>query len=78
MQSGHTDWEMSRRLARLPGLRPDNVSYLFKMMHEILPTQECKARTSLRISVACPVPGCGNIEEALTHRCRSRRQIGGF
>ena len=27
-----TDWEKSRRRARQPGLGPDNISFLFKMM----------------------------------------------
>ena len=31
-----TDWENSGRLARLPGLEPDNISFPFKIMHEIL------------------------------------------
>ena len=41
-----TDWERSWRLARLPGLGPGNISFIFKMLHQILPTQERLARTT--------------------------------
>ena len=56
--SPDTDWEGCWRLARLPGLGPDNTSFLFKMMHDLLPTQERLARTKPRASPACPMPGC--------------------
>ena len=52
-----TDWERSWKLARLPGLGPENVSFLFKLMHDILPAQERVARTKPRASPACPVLG---------------------
>ena len=53
-----TDWENSWRLARLPGLGPENLSFLFKMMHDILPTQERVARTKPRASSSCTMLGC--------------------
>ena len=63
-----TDWENSWRLARLPGLGPDNISFLFKLMHEILPTQERVARTKPRASPSCTVVGCTvNVTEDLPH-----------
>ena len=62
-----TDWERSWRLARLPGLGPENISFLFKMMHEILPTQERVSRTSPRASPACQAPGCGHGREDIPH-----------
>ena len=31
-----TDWENGTRLARLPGLGPANISFLFQMMHGVL------------------------------------------
>ena len=52
-----TDWERSWMLARLPGLGPENVSFLFKIMHQILPTQESVVRTSPRTNPECPMPG---------------------
>ena len=61
------DWERSWRLARLHGLGPENVSFLFKMIHQILPTQERVARASPRTSPACPMPGCRADREDLPH-----------
>ena len=74
-----TDWETSWRLARLPGLGPENVSFLLKMMHQILPTQERVARTNPRSSPACLMPGCGNGREDLEHAlvlCQSNNGVG--
>ena len=63
-----TDWENSWRLARLPGLGPDNIAFLFKLMHEILPTQELVARTKPMASPSCTVVGCTvNVTEDLPH-----------
>ena len=39
------DWQHVWRLARLPGLGPENCSFLFKLIHQLLPTQERIART---------------------------------
>ena len=61
------DWERSWRLARMPGLGPENVSFLFKLVHQILPTQERVARTSARASPACPMRGCEHVCEDLAH-----------
>ena len=65
--SPDTDWEESWRLARLPGLGSENMSFIFKMMHDILPTQERVARTNPRASPACPMPGCGAAVETRSH-----------
>ena len=62
-----TDWEKCWRLARLPGLGPDNISFLFKMMHDLLPTQKRVSRTKPRASPACPMPGCSAESEDLPH-----------
>ena len=53
-----SDWEKGWRLARLSGLGPENTSFLFKLMHDILPTKERVARTNLKASPACAMPGC--------------------
>ena len=52
------DWERSWRLARLPGLGPDNTSFLLRLMHDLLPTQERVARTNPRAGAGCQVQGC--------------------
>jgi hypothetical protein len=54
----------------MPGLGPENDSFLFKLVHQILPTQERVARTSARASPACPAypaRGCGHVCEDLAH-----------
>ena len=74
-----TDWERSWRLARLPGLGPENVSFLFKMMHDVLPTQERIARTKPRASPSCPLPGCGGAVENRAHAlvlCEGNNGVG--
>ena len=73
------DWERSWRLARLPGLGPENVSFLWKLLHQILPTQERVARTKPLSSSACPVPGCGERMEDLSHAlvwCQGNYEVG--
>ena len=63
----------------MPGLGPENVSFLFKLVHQILPTQERVARTSARASPACPVPGCGHECEDLAHAivlCEGNDSVG--
>ena len=62
-----TDWESCWRLARLPGLGPENTSFLVKMMHDILPTKERVARAMPRASPACSMPGCGEAREDRGH-----------
>ena len=52
------DWNRRWRLARLPGLGSENVSFIFKMLHQILPTQERVARTKPGASPVCQVKGC--------------------
>ena len=56
LASPDTDWERSWRLARLSGLGPENISFLFKMMHQLLPTQERLSRISPRTSSTCTLP----------------------
>ena len=65
--SPDTDWEESWLLARLPGLGSENISFLFKLIHDILPTQERVSRTNPRASSACPMPGCVTEVETRTH-----------
>ena len=74
-----TDWERSWRLARLPGLGPENVSFLFKMLHDLLPTQERVARTKPRASPACQLPGCNSGIENRAHAlifCEGNNGVG--
>ena len=73
-----TDWEKTWRLARLPGLGPEHTSFLFKMIHQILPTQEILFRTNNGVNNICKVPGCNEVDD-LCHSlvlCESNQQIG--
>ena len=45
--SPDTDWKP----ARLPGLGPENLSFLLKLLHDILPTQERVHRTNPKIAL---------------------------
>ena len=74
-----TDWEHSWRLARLPGLGPENTSFVFRMMHDLLPTQERVARTNPRANPACQVPGCTEVVENRAHAlvlCEGNMGVG--
>ena len=62
-----TDWEHSCRLARLPGLGPENTSFLLKLMHDLLPTQERVARTNQRAGAGCKVQGCAAVSDDREH-----------
>ena len=67
-----TNWEETWRLARLAGLGPKNVSFLFRLLHQTLPTQERIARTRPGSSSACKALGCQtNAEDTLRHACQS-------
>ena len=63
----NVDWEHSWRLARLSGLGPENVSFLFKLLHQLLPTQERVARTKPGTSPNCRVQGCQNQIDNIEH-----------
>jgi hypothetical protein len=66
--SPETDWKNSWRLARLSGLGPENTSFLFRMLHQTLPTQERVARTKPNQSSICKLNECNaNLEENLDH-----------
>ena len=73
------DWEHCWRLARLSGLGPENMTFLFKMLHQILPTQERVARTKPSTSPSCKMPGCHadveNLEHALIF-CQANDDVG--
>ena len=78
--SPDTDWDNSWRLARLPGLGPDNISFLFRMLHQTLPTQERVARTKPNQSSICKMQECNaNQEEDLDHaliQCEANACMG--
>ena len=75
-----TDWETSWRLARLGGLGPENTSFLFKLLHQILPTQERLHRAKKEANPRCKAPGCtsgdvGDLQHSLV-QCEANQLVG--
>ena len=63
-----TDWDLTWRRSRLKGLGPEINSFLFKILHQLLTTQERLARTNPAVSPVCKAPGCtGEVGEDLVH-----------
>ena len=75
-----TDWETSWRLARLPGLGPELSSFMFKLLHQILPTQERVSHTSPTSNSLCKHSDCtGDRVEDISHSlvyCRGNNGVG--
>ena len=75
-----TDWENSWRLARLGGLGSEHISFLFKLLHQILPTNERLNRTRNEASPLCKAPGCtGTAVDDLGHslvECPANQGVG--
>ena len=62
------DWEVVWKRVRLPGLGSELSSFLLKMMHQLLPTQERVARTSQTTNENCKMNGCvGEQREDVLH-----------
>ena len=75
-----TDWENSWLLARLQGLGPENISFMFKLLHQLLPTKERVARVKPNESPLCRAQGCqANMVEDLPHAlifCQANDGVG--
>ena len=81
-KSTHRSWDECWRKARLPGLGPENVSFLFKLMHNTLVTQERLSKTSPNIRPTCKFPGCPGTDtedrcHALYH-CPGNNDVGKY
>ena len=72
------DWDGVWTRARLPDLGSELMSFLFKVLHYLLPTQERLARTSPTVTGECII--CkSNVREDLVHAfvsCPSNQGIG--
>ena len=74
-----TDCEQCWRLARLPGLGSENFSFLFKLIHQILPTQERVARAKPNTNPYCKAQGITDVVEDLSHAlitCQANDNVG--
>ena len=78
LASPHTDWESSWSRARLKGLGSEAVSFLWKLLHRLLPTEERLSRILPNKSAICRQ--CTNpITANLEHRffdCDTSRHVG--
>ena len=76
----NNDWEESWRRMRLKGLGSELISFLFKVLHQLLPTQERLLRINQANSAYCKAEGCsGDQIEDLTHAlilCPGNNGIG--
>jgi hypothetical protein len=62
LASPTTDWPRAWQLARQRGLGPKHASFLFKMLHQLLPTGERVARILPAASALCARCGSGAVE----------------
>ena len=53
---------MFNQFIRLNGLGPESTSFLFKVVHQLLPTQERVARTNPNVNGLCKAAGCNMAE----------------
>ena len=67
LASPDTDWEESWRRARLKGLGPEVTSFLWKLLHKLLPTEQRLARILPNTSDLCKY--CPNPPPADLHHC---------
>ena len=78
VKSPEFDWDSIWPRVRLSGLGSELSSFLFKVLHNLLPTQERIARTSASVDGVCKL--CVfNIKEDLVHalvRCPANQGIG--
>ena len=66
-------------MARLSGLGQENMTFLFKLLNQILPTQERVARTKSGTRSSCKMPGCHAEVENMEHSlifCQSNDDVG--
>ena len=74
------DWETSWRRMRIKGLGSEVVSFLFKLLHQLLATQERLSRINQATSNICKAPGCSEDQtEDLSHAlyyCSGNNGIG--
>lgn len=78
LASPNTDWATSWRRARLKGLGTEASSFLWKLLHRILPTEDRLARilpNSMPSCKICPNPPTADLEHCF-FQCVSTREVG--
>ena len=77
LDSPNTDWPISWSLCRQPGLHPELASFMWKLMLNLLPTQERLHR--MRISEAAECKQCSTESGTLQHElmdCEFNQGVG--
>ena len=80
LSSPTTDWETSWRRARMKGLGSEVTSFLWKLLHQILPTEERLSRilsNSSEHCKLCPTPSNGSLQHCL-FECISTSEVGSW
>ena len=76
LQQSQHDWSHSWSLSRLKGLSSSSMSFLWKCLHQILPTKERQSRilrdVNNSICTVCNAGEVDSLEHALTSCGRSR------
>ena len=78
LASPNTDWVTSWARARLRGLGTEGTSFLWKMLHQLLPTEERLARCKLNTTAnckLCPLPVTADQTHCLLD-CVSTKEMG--
>ena len=78
LSSPNTDWELIWRRARLKGLGSEVTSFLWKLLHKLLPTEQRVARiipTSSEYCKMCPTPTTADLNHCF-FECISTRTVG--
>ena len=78
LASPGTDWETCWRRARLKGLGSETTSFLWKLMHRLLPTEQRLGRilpNSSALCKYCPNPPTADLEHAF-FGCIKTRDVG--
>ena len=80
LSSPETDWETSWRRARLRGLGSEVTTFLWKLLHQILPTEQRLNRmlpNSSEHCKLCPTPLVGTLQHCMFD-CLSTREVGSW
>ena len=76
--SPNTDWEIVWRRSRMPGLGSELTSFLFRLLHDLLPTKERQNRimpTTSSICRLCQANSVETLEHSFFH-CSFNREYG--
>ena len=80
LTSPTTDWESCWRRARLKGIGSEASSFLWKLLHRLLPTEQRLARilpNSSEHCKLCRIPTTADLSHCL-FQCVSTREVGGW